>query len=162
MCIIVREMAADDYEAVISIINSHDTDDAKAAARDFHNYLKRSADRRRHRRNYVAIVDEKKVVGVSGFYIDIEAKGIYWLNWTYVSPDHQRRGIGSALFAAIENEVRCLGARKLYVDTSNHPIYRGALEFYRKKGFERESILRDYYEDGEDKVVLSKRLLSPA
>jgi len=158
MCNIIREMAADDYEAVIAIINSHDTDDAKAAAKYFQNYLKCTEARRKHHRNYVAVVDDNKVVGVSGFYIDIEAKGTYWLNWTYVSPDHQRRGIGSALFAAIENEVCCLGARKLYVDTSNHPIYQGSLNFYEKKGLKREAILKDYYEDGEDQLILGKRL----
>jgi len=35
---------------------------------------------------------------------------------------------------------------------------RGARKFYRKNGFEEKEILKDYYEDGEDAVIMKKEL----
>jgi predicted N-acetyltransferase YhbS len=40
-----------------------------------------------------------------------------WLAALLVAPEHRRRGIGSALVAAIEGEARRLGHKRLYVGT---------------------------------------------
>ncbi len=156
MCL-VREMLEGDFDAVIEIIRLHCSVDAESATDDFHRYFRLRSDERIHHGNYVAVVNGE-VIGVSGFYIDREVKDIYWLNWTYVSLTYRRQGIASKLLATVESKTRALGARKLYVDTSSDPIYQDAVKFYESKGFELEGMLTDFYEDREDKLILSKRL----
>jgi GNAT superfamily N-acetyltransferase len=48
----------------------------------------------------------------------------------YVSPDHQRRGVAQALYAALEAEARRRGARRLHVEASDT-----ALGFFHRMGF---------------------------
>jgi GNAT superfamily N-acetyltransferase len=152
-------MSADDQEVVLEIIEMHYTGDAKCAEKDYRRYFKLCEEEKVLHRNYVAIVDDR-VVGVSGFYVDRETDDVFWLNWTYVAPDYQRQGIGSKLLDTIQEEIRKLGARKLYVDTSDGPIYKGAVTFYERKGLKLEAELKNYFQDGETKLILGKRVAS--
>ncbi len=79
-----------------------------------------------------------------------------------VHPDRQRAGLGAALVAAAERAVAARGGRLLLVETSSLPDFEGARAFYRGQGYEREALIRDFYQAGEDKVVFRKTLAQPA
>lgn len=71
-----------------------------------------------------------------------------------VVPDARRRGLGSRLMRAAEEasgERRCTVVR-LEVSTENP----GAVEFYRRLGYEVDGILPGYYSWGEDAFSMHK------
>jgi ribosomal protein S18 acetylase RimI-like enzyme len=75
-----------------------------------------------------------------------------------VHPARQGRGLGSALVRHLEALLAARGARILLVETSGLPGFEATRGFYRRRGFAEEARIRDYYCDGEDKVVFRKAL----
>ncbi|MEW6453558.1 MAG: GNAT family N-acetyltransferase [Pseudomonadota bacterium] len=51
----------------------------------------------------------------------------------FVMPDHQRSGVGTAMFKALVRELKRNGVRR--IDTAVHRGNRGAERYYRKLGF---------------------------
>lgn len=152
----IKALGEDDVDEVLRFIGLHDTDDHRAAQHSLEGYDFRPP---YERAGYlVARLDEPRPVGISGYYIDdLEARGVYWLDWTYVNPFFQGEGIGSALLRATIETVYALGARKLFLSTSTLPKYERAVSFYRAHGFRQEGQLVDYYRDGEDMLILGRR-----
>jgi ribosomal protein S18 acetylase RimI-like enzyme len=75
-----------------------------------------------------------------------------------VDPARQKLGLGRCLVAAVEAILMAKGARLLLVETSGQSGFAGQRRFYRKLGFQREARIRDYYQDGDDKVIFAKAL----
>ena len=83
--------------------------------------------------------------------------GTYW-GWMYVDilwvrEDHRRRGIGSRLLQAGEQEAMARGCHHVHLDTMSWQ----APDFYRKHGYEVIGILPDIPE-GNQKYLLQKAL----
>jgi ribosomal protein S18 acetylase RimI-like enzyme len=78
--------------------------------------------------------------------------------WIAVRSGLQSRGIGAALLADCESEVRAAGGRLLLIETSSLPGYQPTHRFYRKHGYQLASTLPDFYADGDDLVIFGKRL----
>jgi ribosomal protein S18 acetylase RimI-like enzyme len=72
-----------------------------------------------------------------------------------VLPDAQRQGLGRALVGEVCARLRQGGARLLLVETSGLPEFAGPRRFYAALGFRREARIRDFYGQGEDKVIFS-------
>ena len=75
-----------------------------------------------------------------------------------VAPARQGAGHGTALVAEAESQLRDWGGRLLIVETAGTADYAATRDFYARRGFTREAVLRDFYADGIDKVVFRKRL----
>jgi len=71
----------------------------------------------------VALIDAR-IVG----FTTLEADG--HIDWTYTHPDHQRRGVSSALYAELQSRARQQGIIRLYVEASYL-----ARPFFAKQGF---------------------------
>ncbi|KYK38174.1 MAG: ribosomal protein S18-alanine N-acetyltransferase [Theionarchaea archaeon] len=73
-----------------------------------------------------------------------------------VLPTWRGKGIASQLVEELYNIFRERGKKrvKLEVRVSNTP----AIELYEKLGFEKQKIVKNYYENGEDAVMMKKRL----
>ncbi|MDI6655777.1 MAG: ribosomal protein S18-alanine N-acetyltransferase [Candidatus Hydrothermarchaeota archaeon] len=71
-----------------------------------------------------------------------------------VDPRHRNRGLGRALMNAVTERLREFGMKDIYLEVriSN----TAAINFYKKLGFEVRGIVRSYYSDGEDAVILKK------
>ena len=158
---LIRPMAASDLDEVVRCVRLHDSDDARHARKDLEQYLATaSTSAPKNARFFVAEDDtERRVVGVCGWQADRgEGEGICWLGWFYVNPYFQRRAVGRALFERVAADLRSVGVRKLYVDTSTLPKYAPAVAFYQAHGFEQEGRLRDFYAPGEDMLILGMHL----
>ncbi len=84
--------------------------------------------------------------------------GTYNLYLIAVHKDFQGKGIGAALMDYVENLLKSRGNRILLVETSGLPEFELTRKFYDKCGYKREAIIRDFYHDGEDKVIFWKKL----
>lgn len=76
-----------------------------------------------------------------------------WIATLGVDPRYQRRGIGRALLHACEAKSK-LPRMKLTVRLSNE----AAISLYEKEGYRSVDIWKRYYNDGEDGLVMEKRL----
>ena len=81
------------------------------------------------------------------------SNGVAWISTIGVDPRFQRRGIGRALLAACEARIN-LPTVKLSVRMSNN----GAIALYEREGYRTTEVWRGYYSDGEDGLVMEKKL----
>lgn len=58
----------------------------------------------------------------------------------------------------IEQLLKDKGARILIVETSSDDAQFPARNLYNKIGYHQEAIIRDFWNDGEDKIVFWKRV----
>ena len=75
-----------------------------------------------------------------------------------VHKDQQGSGIGTELMRSVENLLQQQGKRILLVETSGLPEFELTRKFYDQCGYHREAVIRDFYKEGEDKVVFWKKL----
>ena len=73
-------------------------------------------------------------------------------------PQSRSQGIGAALVKHVEATAKAAGARLLLVETSSGDQFVRTRAFYPREGFTEEGRIRDYYGDGDDKVIFRKRL----
>ena len=158
----IRLMRPGDVPEVLRLIRLHDSDDYKAAKLSLHpERFELPAHQTAH---FVSLDPDKgQPVGVCGYYVDdLEARGLYWLGWTYVNPFHRGQGHGSALMKLALAAVAHMGGRKLYLTTSGLPKYAQAVGFYQRYGFVQEGRLVDYYDEGDDQLILGRRIQAAA
>jgi len=84
--------------------------------------------------------------------------GTYNLYALGVRSDIQSKGIGKQMMDFVEKELQQNGARILIVDTSSTKAFQKSRQFYENLGFTREAVIRDFWEEGDDKVVYRKKL----
>ena len=101
---------------------------------------------------------EAGIAGVAFFTTEPLTDGTWNLKAIGVLPERQRVGMGRALLAAVESDLRRAGARLLLVDTSSSPDQAPARAFYESEGYECAATIADFWSDGDDKVTFVKRL----
>ncbi len=75
-----------------------------------------------------------------------------------VLPDVQSNGIGAELVQQMETEICAVGGRVLIVDTSGTEAFAKTRAFYLKNGYDAEARIRDFWANGDDKVIFRKAL----
>jgi ribosomal protein S18 acetylase RimI-like enzyme len=76
-----------------------------------------------------------------------------------VLPLLQGKGHGGALVAQLETTLRGRGQRIVIADTSGVDAFAQTREFYRKNGYAEEARIRDFWAEGDDKIVFWKSLV---
>lgn len=85
-------------------------------------------------------------------------EGTYNLYLIAVHNSQQGNGIGGQLMRYVESILREQNHRILIVETSGLPEFEQTRSFYDKLGYTREAVIREFYQEGEDKVVFWKKL----
>lgn len=85
-------------------------------------------------------------------------EGTYNLYLIAVSKERQGRGVGGKLIQHLEALLRREGHRILIVETSALPEFARTRDFYLKHHYVKEAVIRDFYQEGEGKVVFWKKL----
>lgn len=75
-----------------------------------------------------------------------------------VLPSRQGNGAGGALVKHLEDHLRARGHRLLIVDTSGSAAFENTRRFYRNNRYVEEARIRDYWAEGDDKIVFWKAL----
>jgi ribosomal protein S18 acetylase RimI-like enzyme len=85
-------------------------------------------------------------------------KGAFDLYWIATNPGSRGRGFGRALMHYVERGAAALNARLLAVETSSKESYKKTIEFYHSLNYEEIARIKDFYDVGDDKLILVKRL----
>ncbi len=110
--------------------------------------------------DYSVICAELNGSGVVGFICYGKTpltKAAYDLYWIVTDPKHRRSGIGKSLLHNLEATLREKGVNILLAETSSLPTYSKACSFYEREGFRKESLIKDFYAPGDDKITYCKR-----
>ncbi len=112
------------------------------------------------RSGYYFLVDKEgeRVLGYACYGPRSLTSGTYDLYWIAVDPTARHGGVGRRLLAASEEAIRKLGGRLLVLETSGLPAYEPTRNFYLSIGYTLEAALKDFYKDGDDLVIFTKRL----
>ena len=84
--------------------------------------------------------------------------GTYNLLAIGVSESFQRKGIANEMMNYIEQHLKRKNVRILIVETSSDDAQIGARNFYKKIGYTQAAVIKDFWKDGEDKIVFWKKL----
>ena len=85
-------------------------------------------------------------------------EGTYNLYAIGVRSDIQSTGIGSKMMNYIEEYLGQIGGRVLIVDTSGTDDFAQTRKFYEKLNYIKEAVIRDFWSEGDDKIVYWKRI----
>ena len=99
-----------------------------------------------------AVIKEKTAGFIAG---DIRrSEGTGWILTVGVLPDYRRQGLAEELLAVCEQAMK-MSQIKLSVRRSN----QAAITLYQKLGYAQVDVWSKYYHDGEDGIVMEKKLL---
>ncbi|MFH0993818.1 MAG: ribosomal protein S18-alanine N-acetyltransferase [bacterium] len=87
----------------------------------------------------------EELLGHAGLWIDPPLAQIINI---YIVPEQQRHGLGSVLMQYVLDYLKRLGVNTLTLEV--RPTNAAAQGFYRAFGFQKVSVRRNYYENGED------------
>lgn len=107
---------------------------------------------------WFAYFDDNKPVALGYCVPEKFTDGTYNLLAIGVSEDSQRKGIASEMMKYIEQLLKHKEGRILIVETSTDDAQIGARKFYKQIGYTQEAVIRDFWKDGEDKIVFWKKL----
>ncbi len=102
--------------------------------------------------------DDNKPVAIGYCVPEKLTDGTYNLLAIGVSQNCQRNGVASEMMKYIEQLLKHKDGRILIVETSSDNAQIGARNFYQKIRYTQEAIIRDFWKDGEDKIVFWKKL----
>ncbi|WP_247738665.1 GNAT family N-acetyltransferase [Shimia sp. R9_2] len=86
------------------------------------------------------------------------ADGTWNMRALAVRPDLQGKRLGAALVHAAEQHLKDKRQRLLIVDTSGSDDFASTRKFYAQNGYEEEARIRDFWAEGDDKVIFRKAL----
>jgi len=102
--------------------------------------------------------DSGRVLGYTCYGPVICTVGSFDLYWIAVHPDFQGTGIGGELLKRTEDRIRSLAGRRIYIETASRDLYKPTQGFYSKAGYHAEATLKDYYAEGDSKIIYVKHL----
>ncbi len=100
-------------------------------------------------------------VGVAYLAPEKMTNGTWNLYWIAVHPDCQQQGRGKAILDHVVQWLTKRGERILLVETAGVDEFEYVRKFYANNGFRAEARIRDFYDQGVDKIVFLK-VLSPS
>lgn len=75
-----------------------------------------------------------------------------------VKRDIQGKGIGKTMMKYLEEELKKKGHRILIVETSGTADFKLTRAFYENLDYSKEAVIRDFWKEGDDKVIYRKKI----
>jgi len=108
--------------------------------------------------SFVFAEQDGRVVGYTCFGPIACTASSFDFYWIAVDPDQQGKGLGQLLLSETERLIKKAKGVRVYVETSQRPLYDSTRTFYERNGYVAESVLKDFYGPGDGKVTYSKVL----
>ena len=158
MNINIRPLARRDKTATMRIIRTtpeFDEMDKVIAEELIDAYLTDGIDSGYH--IYVAVADDR-LSGYICYGPTPLTEGTWDLYWVAVTRAKHGLGIGTALLAAAEANIKKAKGRMILVETESHSSYRNTRQFYVKRGYAAICEIPDFYRVGHGKLIYQKLL----
>jgi GNAT superfamily N-acetyltransferase len=107
---------------------------------------------------WLKATDEDGVVAFANYGKNSFSTHSWELYWIAVHDSARHKKLGSVILKAIEDDVRKLGGKILWIETSGRPLYASTEGFYKRNGYELHASLKDFYGPGDPKQIYSKVL----
>lgn len=107
---------------------------------------------------FLVVEVDGKVVGYSCYGWISVTEANYDLYWIVVDNNQRGNGLGQYLMEETEARIRKLGGARLYAETSGQEKYAPTQRYYEKCGFYKEAVVKDFYRQGDDKLIYTKIL----
>lgn len=108
---------------------------------------------------YVLVAEmNSSIVSYVCFGLTPLTKFTWDIYWIATAPQHKGRGLGTALMAQAEQQIKAAGGRLIIIETSSLPSYEPTRKFYLGRGYTVISVIPDFYDTGDDLVTFTKRL----
>lgn len=104
----------------------------------------------------VSVLGDKVIGYVAAHIEDFEGGRVGHVYSIAVRPEYRRRGIGSKLLTALEEDLRRRKVKACYLEARKSNS--AAINLYLKHGYKIFETLRGYYIDGEDAIRFMKIL----
>ena len=155
---IVTATAADrsqiqDITARAGVFNQEEIESVPAM---FDEYLRYGAEGSGY--HFIVYREGEQVLGFAIYGFRDLTNGVFDLYWIAVDPNARRNGVGRALLAASEAEIRTLGGRMVIAETSGTQEYEPTRNFYLRTGYANEATIKDFYSPGDDLNIFIKRI----
>lgn len=102
--------------------------------------------------------DGKHVVGYTCFGLIPATSSSYDLYWIAIDEKFRGAGLGKDLMKRTEKIISDLGGKRIYAETSSRHQYQSTHVFYESCGYRKEAILKDFYMEGDSKIIYVKTL----
>lgn len=107
---------------------------------------------------WLKATDEDGVIAFANYGKNAFSTHSWDLYWIAVHQNSRNKKLGTVMLKAIEDNVKKLGGKILWIETSGRPLYAATEGFYRKNGYELAASLKDFYGPGDPKQIYSKAL----
>jgi len=108
--------------------------------------------------HFVVQKEGDQVLGYACYGPRALTEGSYDLYWIASDINARRHGTGRTLLEHVEQQIAARGGRLILVETSSQENYVGTRKFYENLGYIPEAIIQDFYSDGDDLVIYTKKL----
>lgn len=154
----IRKLVKEDRDVLKKILtdtNHFNDDEINVAMELIDIYLKDD-----YQKDYIIYVyeDSGKTAGYICYGRRPLTNGTYDLYWIAVDPNIHGKGIGSKLIEHMESDVKKLNGYLILIETSGKAQYEGERRFYEKNGYDVQTIIKDFYRNGDDLFVYRKYL----
>ncbi|MFL0692979.1 MAG: GNAT family N-acetyltransferase [Agrobacterium tumefaciens] len=149
----IRELNRDDLPEIKTIIDATELFPSSMLDEMVHQFLNDN-----EAKELWLVLTNPQPLGVAYVAPEKLTDGTFNLQLIAVHPQQQGKGFGAELVAEVEKRLRALGARILLVETSGVDEFEPPRRFYLKNGYELEGRIRDFYQEGDDKVIFRKSL----
>lgn len=99
-----------------------------------------------------------KTVAYSCFGPITMSKTCFDLYWIVTHNDYRGKGIGKKILEETFSQARLMGCKIIIAETSGLEHYSPTRAFYNSTGFEMEARIKNFYDEGDDKVFYTQRI----
>jgi len=107
---------------------------------------------------WLKITDEDGLVAFANYGKNAFSTHSWDLYWIAVHKNSRNKKFGSLLLKAAEDDVRQMGGKILWIETSGRPLYAPTESFYLRNGYNLQASLKEFYGPGDPKQIYSKVL----
>jgi ribosomal protein S18 acetylase RimI-like enzyme len=154
MSIIIRNTLKEDLNGLKEVLDSSELFPSEYLDEMIANYLTDPASEE----IWFTCLQDNVIVGLGYCVPEKLTDRTYNLLAIGVMKDLQGKGIGRRMMTYIEDLLRGLDKRILIVETSSDPNFEQTHLFYEKLNYSKEAVIRDFWQDREDKIVYLKKL----